>query len=127
MSGFGAEWGTLKLDVHGRTFFAVAETRHHTQWFGLIRVWPRRVCAIREEFPRLPAGWTTRREWSRDVLLVMPRWVALAHDIWEHRWAPMRWALALDRKYGTQLIDIAEGDYYRNARPRGWRDLPRFN
>lgn len=126
MSGFGAAWRSLKLDVRGRTFFAVAESRFHDKWFGLIRVWPRRVYAMREEFPVLPFGWALRRDWDRHALLIMPRWVAVAYDLWQHRWLPMRWFIALDYRMDWRLIDMKDGDYFWNARPRGWRDLPRF-
>jgi hypothetical protein len=69
---------------------------------------------------RAPWGWVWVREPDRAVARLMPKWMAYPHLAWHYRW----WALAPLVRIG--LLHVAEGDYWWNARPRGWARLVAF-
>jgi hypothetical protein len=61
---------------------------------------------------RPPRGWVLERLIDRDAFLVLPRWLWLVRRAWALRWRAIEQLVAWD------VLDVDEGDYLVNARPR---------
>jgi hypothetical protein len=92
---------------------------------GLVRYVSRHEMMYRQA-PSVPFGWTTRMSWGTGGEFVLPLWLAPVLDLWLYRWRPLQWLLRLDWRMGWGLIDYEPGYVAATARPRGWRQLPRF-
>lgn len=69
--------------------------------------WPRPV-------PPAPWGWCWVRERDRHAVRLLPFWIL---GLMHLRYLHYRGIEVLCR---LGLLELGEGDYYRNARPRGW-------
>lgn len=111
---------TRALD-EARAFRRARERLVHTLRNGLLELESPRILAglarvrTRERLAQgapAPRGWRLERLESRHAYLELPLWLWLLRAAWASRWQLVHLAIA------AGLLELEDGGYYRDARPR---------